>query len=178
MAAAADNVAGGAEKRVVVGRISGLYGVMGWVKVFSYTRPKQNILGYSPWQIATPDGWRTYRLEEGRAHGKALIARLENTDDRTQAQALLGCDIAVSRRQLPPLPPGEYYWCDLTGLEVFNRQGVCLGRVVEILETGANDVLVIEGEQRHMVPLLMEQYVREVDADAGRMIVDWDPEWT
>lgn len=178
MAAPVDNEAGGAEKRVVVGRVSGLYGVMGWVKVFSYTRPKKNILGYSPWHIETPDGWRTYRLEEGRTHSKALIARLEGTDDRTQAQALLGCDIAVNRSQLPQLPAGEYYWCDLLELTVFNRQGVCLGSVIEIQETGANDVLVIEGEKRHLVPLLTDRYVMEVNPGAGHMVVEWDPEWT
>lgn len=151
---------------------------MGWVKVFSYTRPKENLLGYSPWHIETPDGWRTYRLEEGRVHGKALIARLEEMDNRTQVQALLGCDIAVSRSQMPQLSAGEYYWCDLLELTVFNRQGVCLGSVIEIQETGANDVLVIEGAERHLVPLLIRRYVREVDLDAGRLVVDWDPEWT
>ncbi len=108
MATPVDNPATEAEERVVVGRVSGLYGVAGWVKVFSYTRPKENILTYSPWQIETAGGWRRYRLLEGRSHGKTLIARLEDMAERAQARALMGCEIAVSRSQLPPLPQGEY----------------------------------------------------------------------
>ncbi len=166
-----------AEKQVTVGRVSGLYGVTGWVKVFSYTRPKENILAYTPWLLQTADGWRPYRLERGRVHGKGLIASLAEIGDRESARLLMGCDIAVSRSQLPELPEGEYYWCDLIGLEVYNRQDDSLGRVVEVQETGANDVLVVEGEERCLIPLLMEQFVREVDLKQGRIIVDWDPEW-
>ena len=176
MAAPADNVAGD-DRRVTVGRISGLYGVAGWVKVFSYTRPKENILAYSPWQVKTSAGWQSYRLEAGRTQGKGLIAQLAGIGDREQARPLMGCDIAVGRGQLPDLPEGEYYWCDLIGLAVVNRQGLELGSVVEIQETGANDVLIIEGYERHLVPLLMERYIMEVDLAGGRLVVDWDPEW-
>jgi 16S rRNA processing protein RimM len=177
MPAGADN---GAEqdRRIVVGRISGVYGILGWVKVFSYTRPKENILDYSPWQIRTAAGWRVLRLGQGRRHGKGLIARLEGINDRDGARGLAGADIAVSRSQLPPPEEGEYYWCDLIGLTALNRAGRELGRVVEIQETGANDVLVIEGEGRHLVPLLRDKFVREVDLEGGRIIVDWDPDWS
>lgn len=176
MATPADNP-GGDDRRVVVGRVSGLYGVTGWVRVFSYTRPKENILGYSPWLIHTPSGWRSHPLEQGSRHGRGLIARLGDIADREAARAILGSDIAVARRQLPELPAGEYYWCDLIGLRVVNRQGRDLGSVVEVQETGANDVLVVEGEEPCLVPLVMERFVSEVDLKLGRIVVDWDPKW-
>lgn len=176
MAAPADNPTG-ADRRVVIGRVSGLYGVMGWVKVFSYTRPKENILDYSPWLINLPSGWRSYRLEQGRSHGKGLIARVEGVSDREGARALMGCDIAVTRRQLPEPEQGEYYWCDLIGLDVVNREGLELGSVVDIEETGANDVLIVEGRKRCLIPFVAEKFVKAVDLNLGRIVVDWDPMW-
>ncbi len=89
----------------------------------------------------------------------------------------MGVDIAVYRDELPPLADGEYYWCDLINLEVFEQSGKKLGIVVEIQETGANDVLVVQGEQRILIPLLIDKVIKHVDTANGRMQIDWDPDF-
>lgn len=171
MAAAGENGNGAA--RVVIGSIAGVHGVQGWIKVFSHTRPRENIFAYSPWLVETAGNWREYRLLEGRTHGKGLIARLEGLDDREAARALAGAAVAVHRSQLPPLPEGEYYWCDLIGCTVVDLAGEELGRVSEILETGANDVLVVAGRERLLLPLVMDKIVKDIDLTQRRIRVDW-----
>lgn len=162
---------------VIIGRISGLYGVKGWVKIYSHTRPKKNVLKYRPWFIQQEQAWVPRELEEGRSQGKGIVAKLLGCDDRDQAAELLERDIAVRRSQLPRPEQGSYYWADLQGLRVLTREGVDLGVVDYLFETGANDVLVVKGERERLLPLLMDQVVLEVDLDAGLMRVDWDPEF-
>jgi 16S rRNA processing protein RimM len=163
-------------ERVVVGRIAGVYGLGGWVKIISYTRPRENIFTYTPWQVRQSKHWVNMDLQTGRRHGKGLIASLQNVDDRESARALINADIAISRIQMPKLPEGEYYWCDLVGLSVENQAGIELGKVIEIVETGANDVLVIEGKKRILIPLLMGNHVHGVDLELGKIQVAWQPE--
>ena len=170
MAEPADSTVG-VNQRVIVGKITGIHGVAGWLKVFSYTRPKENIFNYSPW-LLQPDG-KAISLLDGKVHGKGLIAKLEGIDDRDQARTLQGMEVAVFRDQLPEPEPGEYYWHDLLGLNVVNLNGARLGKVVELQETGANDVLVIEGERRYLVPLVMDEVIREIDLDNRQILVDW-----
>ncbi len=114
---------------VVIGRISGLYGVRGWVRLVSYTDPLDNIVRYRVWRVRQAGAARTVKVAEGRPHGKGLIARLEGIEDRDQAAELVGGEISVERSQLAPCEPGEYYWTDLIGLRVVTAQGVELGRV-------------------------------------------------
>ena len=161
--------------RVIIGRISGLYGVQGWVRVYSHTDPRENILRYSPWQVRVGDEWHTLAVLGGRRHGKGIVARLADCEDREQARRLLGAEVAIGRTQLPELASGEYYWTDLLGLRVVNQEGVELGRVDHLLETGANDVLVLAGERERLIPFLPDDVVLEVDLEAGVMRVDWDP---
>jgi 16S rRNA processing protein RimM len=160
---------------VLLGRITGLFGVRGWVKVFSDTRPRENILNYSPWLVKRQGEWKEMALVEGRVHGPGIVARLQGYSDRDQAQALVGAEIAVQRRQLPPTKPGEHYWADLEGLRVVNLQGVELGTVSHLFETGANDVLVVTGERERLLPYT-RHVIREVDLKARVLRVDWDPE--
>jgi 16S rRNA processing protein RimM len=155
--------------------VSGLFGVRGWVKVFSDTRPRENILNYNPWLVKTREGWREMALAEGRVHGPGVIARLEGYTDRDQAQALVGAEIAVYRQQLPPAKKGEHYWVDLEGLRVVNLEGVELGTVSHLFETGANDVLVVVGDRERLLPYT-RQVIRDVDLEARVLRVDWDPE--
>ena len=162
-------------RRIILGKVSGIHGVSGWVKVFSYTRPRENILDYPQWMLGTSDHWQEVELLEGRVQGKGVIARLKGLDDRDEARKWIGQEIAVYRSQLADLPEGEFYWCDLIGLDVQNLEGVNLGKVTEIFDTGANDVLVVSGETRQLLPLIMDRYVMEIDRDNNRMIVDWDP---
>jgi len=167
---------------VVLGRVAGVFGVRGWVKIFSHTEPRNNILTYSPWLIGPgsggeQDSWAEFRLLDGKPHGKGIIALLEGCDDRDQAALLVGCDIAIERRRLPRLEQNDYYWSDLEGLRVRTLEGVELGIVSHLFETGANDVMVVIGEKEHLIPYLWEQVVKQVDLEAGLMLVDWDPDF-
>ncbi len=157
-------------KQVELGRISGLFGVRGWVKVFSHTVPREAILDYDVWIL----GDREVRVIEGKRHGKSVIARLEGIEDRDQAATLIDTEISVDREALPNTDQGEYYWTDLEGLEVIHCDGTSLGKVAYLIETGANDVLVVKGEIERLVPFVMGQVVLEVDLEAGRIQVDWE----
>lgn len=160
-----------------MGRVSGAYGVRGWLRVRSDCEPAEQLLGYSPWQLKTACGWSSHALQAGRRHGSGLVAKLAAVDDRDQARALIGADIAVARNQLPLLADGEYYWNDLIGLGVVTRHGESLGRVIGLMPTGANDVLVVSGERERLIPFIPEQVVLTVDTEAQRIEVDWDPDF-
>ena len=158
-------------ERVIVGRLAGVYGVKGWLRVQSYTLPIENILSYAPWAV---DGMSAVNVTEGKAHGKGLIVHLRGVDDRDVAAKLVGRDISVERSQLPTLDSGDYYWSDLIGLQVTTLDGDKLGTVSRMMETGAHDVMVIDGERERLVPYARERVVHKVDLDAGTMLVDWD----
>lgn len=162
-------------KRVVLGRIAGLYGVRGWVKIVSETDPRESILRYAPWLVG-PE-WAVRRVLEGRLHGKGIVARLDGCEDRDQAALLVGRDIAVTRDQLPPARADEFYWIDLEGLAVVTDQGVDLGRVDHLFSTGVNDVLVVKGERERLLPFAWGDVVKDVDFARGCIQVDWDPEF-
>lgn len=162
-------------ERVIIGRIVGVHGVKGWLKILSYTRPRENIFTYSPWRLHGDDNRNhIFELRDGRRQGKGLIAALEGITDRDQASGLVNADISIAREQLDEPGPGEYYWHDLLGAEVFNQHAELLGRVTEILETGGNDVLVVEGEDRHLIPFIEPDYIKEVDIDRRIIRVVWD----
>lgn len=160
---------------LVVGRISGLYGVRGWVKVFSETEPRDNILTYNPWYLGA--GRKPRGLAAGRLHGKGLVARLAGCEDRDRAAALVGLEIRIRRDQLPRLGADEFYWADLVGLSVETLEGRPLGRVARIFANAANDVLVVNGDRERLLPFLWDRVVKDVDLGSGRMRVDWDPEF-
>ncbi len=162
---------------VIVGRVSGIYGVAGWVRVFSYTSPMSNILDYSPWHLHQDGQWTGRELLEGRPHGKGLLARIEGCTDRDQAATLMGLTIAVRRGQLAPTQPGEYYWNDLQGLRVHTLDGADLGRIDHLFETGSNDVMVVKGDRDRLIPYVWGEVVRRVDLDSGRMLVDWEADF-
>lgn len=162
---------------VTVGRISGVYGVKGWLRIYSYTEPRDNILQYNPWQLRLPDGWRSVEVLAGRSHGKGVIAQLDGCDDRDQAARWVDVEIAVRREQLPAAAAGEYYWRDLIGLRVVNQDGEALGVVDHLLETGANDVLVVRGERERLIPYALGEVVTAVDLEAGELQVDWDADF-
>lgn len=162
---------------VIIGRIVGLYGVKGWLRVHAYTSPIQNILGYQPWQIGSDHRWEEHRLEQGKTHGKGLVVKLAGMDDRDQAAALQQQDIAIAREQLPPLAGDSYYWTDLEGLKVQTLKGAVLGTLDHLFETGANDVMVVKGERERLIPWIRGQVVMKVDMKAGCIEVDWDPEF-
>lgn len=166
-----------------VGRLLAPFGIKGWVKVHSDTEPLDNILGYGPWHLLRNGQWQPAEVIEGQLHGKGLIVRLRGVDDRTAAEALGGVDIGVPAEALPALAEDEFYWRDLIGLQVVNGEGELLGVVDHLLETGANDVLVvkpcigsIDGQQR-LLPWVPGPVVQRVDKDAKRIFVDWGADY-
>jgi 16S rRNA processing protein RimM len=162
-------------KDIALGYVSAVHGIKGWVKIHSWTRPMEAILQYQPWLLG--EERKPVKIVDGRIQGKGLAALLPGFNDREQAATLVGLQIFVRRDQLPATAAGEYYWSDLEGLEVKTTGGELLGRVERLMETGANDVLVIRGDRDHLVPFIQGQYVKRVDLDAGLIEVDWDPEF-
>jgi 16S rRNA processing protein RimM len=165
------------DNMVVIGKISGVFGVRGQVKVFSYTEPRENILKYDPWMLGSGDNWKSYQVISGKLQGKGLIAQLKGCDDRDQAQLLVGQEIVIEKSQLPETKAGEFYWSDLEGLSVITTEQIELGKVSHLFETGSNDVLVVKGEREHLIPYIKDQVIRQIDLDTGQIVVDWDPEF-
>ncbi|MDH3588332.1 MAG: ribosome maturation factor RimM [Gammaproteobacteria bacterium] len=165
------------QEHVPVGYISGLHGVQGWLKVYSYTDPVENIFEYRPWLLAHQSEHRVTDLVDAKRHGSGLIVKLEGIDDRDQAATLVGAQILVAREQLPPTDEGEYYWADLVGLQVVTDDGRELGTVERLFETGANDVMVVRGERERLIPWILGDVIDQVDLDSGCIRVRWDPEY-
>lgn len=160
---------------VVLGKVSGLFGVKGWVKIFSFTDPKEAILEYPVWQIEIEGLWRPVSVAEGQPHGKTIIARFEGVDDRDAAAVYLQADVGVFRQEMPEAGEAQYYWSDLEGLKVEGQSGNTLGVVAYLLETGANDVMVVkDGEAEVLIPFVMGTVVEDVDLAAGVIRVDWE----
>ncbi len=165
------------QQHISVGKISGVFGIKGWVKVFSFTDPRENILTYSPWLLKKDDETKTVSVVDGQLQGKTIVAQLAGVNDRNQAETLMGWDIFITQEQLPNAAKDEYYWSDLIGLPVETVDGAQLGRVDSLLETGANDVIIVQGERERVIPFLQGQTIISVDLVAGKIIVDWDPEF-
>ncbi len=169
---------GDTEKRKIVpiGHISGVHGISGWVKIYSLTEPREAIFEYQPWLVG--DHLEAVHIEQGKKHGKHLIAMLETVTDRDQAEGLVNRQIAIYRDQLPQLCEEEFYWTDLVGLAVQLEDGTNLGTIRNMLATGANDVMVVQGvlhsERERLIPFVLGQYVKSVDLDKGLVVVDWD----
>ena len=159
-----------------MGRITIPFGVKGWFKVHSLTETPESLLGYPRWWIGSDPNWREVRVEQAKVQSGALVAKLEGCEDRDAAALYRGKDIAIPREAFPEAAANEYYWADLVGLEVVNTEGVGFGTVSEVLETGANDVLVVKGDRERLIPFI-EQVIREVDI-AGRSIrVEWGADY-
>jgi 16S rRNA processing protein RimM len=165
-------------RRILLGRVHGAFGVRGELKLESFTEPRSTIFRYQPWVLRDAQGReRELSGARGRETAKGVVATFPDVDDRDAAEALRGTEVWVSRSALPPPKPGEYYWVDLEGLRVVNVDGVEFGRVSHLFSTGANDVLVAEGDRERMIPFLQPDYVVAIDFDAGVVTVDWDPEF-
>jgi 16S rRNA processing protein RimM len=168
-------------RRVTLGRIAGVFGVQGWVRVRSYADPQGNLLRYKRWYLKGPTQ-REVRVVQGREQIGGLVVQLSAEDgkpitDRDVAAGLIGSEIEVPRAELPRLKRGEYYWADLVGLEVANVDGVELGRVEYVTDNGAQAVLALAGERERLIPFVHGPIVQSVDLKAGRIVVDWSPDW-
>jgi 16S rRNA processing protein RimM len=159
-----------------MGRIIAPFGIKGWVKVQPNTAATRSLLAYRTWWVENEDGWRECAVTEAKVQGSGVVASLNGCDDRDAAAALKGKAVAVPRSALPRTQSGEYYWADLIGLAVTNEGAQDLGRVAAMLQTGANDVLVVQGERERLIPFIAT-VIREVNPEAGTIRVDWDADY-
>jgi len=164
-------------EQIELGHVLGAHGIKGWLRIYSSTRPINAIGQYKSWILAVGATQQRFAVRQLQQRGKSLVAQLEGVDDRNQAEALIGAKILVDASQLPPPAPGEYYWRDLIGCEVVNLQGFRFGQVDSMLETGANDVMVVVGEVERLIPFTLGHAVKKVDLESRRIEVDWDPEF-
>ena len=163
---------------IEVGQIKAVYGVKGWVKLFSFTRPIEQIFDYQSWRLKHGSNWIDVEVEQTKQRSNSgLIAKIKGIDSREQAQTLTGKMIAVAESELKPLDEGEYYWSQLIGLQVVNTQDEILGEVTELLETGANDVLVVKnGDNEQLIPYA-SSIVLNVDIETQQLTVDWEADF-
>jgi 16S rRNA processing protein RimM len=161
---------------VVMGRIAAPFGIKGWVKVQPYSEDPGALMDFESWRVGRGEQQVHYRVEAIQDHGKALIAKLVGIDDRDAAYALRGLEISVAKSALPPPQENEFYWSDLIGLTVINREGVELGKVDSLMESGANDLLVVKGTREHLIPFVAA-FVGKVDLVGGTIEVDWGEDY-
>jgi 16S rRNA processing protein RimM len=169
------------DELIVMGRIVAPYGIYGWVKIQPETEELDGLLDYPNWWIGREDGlkkmpWQEFHVESAKVHADSLLVKLQGVSDRTAAMALKGKHIAVPRDALPALDEGEFYHADLIGLAVKNLQQADFGRVVDVMQTGANDVLVVQNDRERLIPFI-DQVVLEVDLAGKQITVDWDAEF-
>ena len=190
---------------VVMGRIVAPYGVFGWLKVVPDTEAFDGLFDYDNWWLGKGDDWREMVVETAKVHNDVIVVKLKGIDDRDAALACKGKQIAVPRAQLPEADENEYYWSDLIGVRVRNLQDVDFGLIVDVFETGANDVIVVKPEEVLVAPLknvetsisaeaikdkkaakelpqerllpFIDSVVLKVDLKAKTMLVDWDADF-
>lgn len=168
-----------ASDKVVVGKIGAPYGVKGWVKINAYTDTPEGIFEYSPWIVGDS---REYQIDQWRPNGKALVAKLVGIDSRDDAESIKNLDIHILSQQLPELGDDEFYWRELTGMQVVTTQGYNLGVVKDVFNTGSNDVLSVKakvndafGQKERLIPFVFDSVVQSVDKPGKVITVDWDP---
>ncbi|MBH97007.1 MAG: 16S rRNA processing protein RimM [Rhodospirillaceae bacterium] len=162
-------------KRVLLGYISGLMGVKGWVKIHSYTDPRVSIVRFERWIVVSEDTEQLVDVTDGRQQGRTIVAKIHGVDSRDDAGLFVGSKIFVNRKDLPVCGSGEYYWADLEGLAVKTNGGQLLGHIDFLFSTGEQHVMVVAGEKERLIPFVHEQVVSEVNLEIGEIIVDWDP---
>lgn len=172
---------------IVVGKITTVYGVKGWVKIHSFTDPMENLLGYQRCFLERGGQWQLLAIADAKLHGKGLVVLLDGVNDREEARLYCQCNIAVERSAMPELEEDEFYWHQLVGLQVYTEsvdgKELLLGKVHSMMETGANEVIVVHkckgsiDKQERLIPWLSDQVIKLVDIDAGIIRVDWDPEF-
>ena len=178
------------DTRIILGKVTGYYGVRGWVKLYSYTEPRDNIVRYNSLQIKLKGDWQHITLDAGKAHGKGVVAHFTGYDTRDETAHLLGAELAISSTGLKPLGRDDYYRHDLIGMQVKNLDGHVFGRIQQIIETAAHDVLLIQPEYQPeqngtgnepgneiLIPFVLDHYIVRIDLDKGFIQVDWQPEW-
>lgn len=168
---------------IVMGYVAGAQGILGWVKIKTYTEYVDGLGEYSVWWLGNGrDSWFEARVENHAVHGRGLVAKFLGTDDRSAAEKYKGLLVAVPRSSLPKNSEDEYYWSDLIGLQVVNLAGESLGVVDNLLDTGANQVLCVRGSPSNrnqddlLIPFISSA-IRKVDLSGKKIQVDWSEDW-
>lgn len=170
------------EQQITLGKVGAVYGIKGWLKIHSFTDETEAILDYFPWSLKLGNKIQSVEITDWRKHNKGLIVKVAGIDDRDEAQAFVGSEILTNGAALPELPQGDFYWRDLIGLSVVTNKGYDLGVVTDMMETGANDVLVVKAnlndgfsKKERLIPYLFEQVIESVSIENKQICVDWDP---
>ena len=157
---------------ICIARIGAPHGVRGWIRVRAFTESADGLANYPQWWLGGEAAWVPWNVEAVEPQRQGLAAKLQGCDDRDAAAALAKVEIAIPRAVLPRIETDEFYWDDLVGLAVSNVEGEALGTVTSLIETGANDVLVVTGERERLIPFIAPVIV-EVDVAGARLQVDW-----
>jgi 16S rRNA processing protein RimM len=170
------------ENLAVIGKVTGVFGIKGWVKVFSYTEPKENVFSYKNWLVNINGQWTPVKVRDFKAQSKGLVAALDDCHDRTLAQKYCQCEIAILKDALPKPEEGEFYYYQLEGLLVVTTDDVVLGKVDYLFNSGSNDVMVVkpfkdslDGQER-LLPYT-DDCLKDISLEDGIIRVDWDPEF-
>lgn len=171
-----------ASEILIIGKIGAPYGVKGWVKINSFTQDKDSIFEYAPWTLTSgQSNSQKIKVDQWRYHSKNLVAKLDGIDSRDDAELIKNAEISIGSSQLPELE-NDYYWKDLIGMQVVNKQGYNMGEIKDMFETGANDVMLVKakindafGQKERLLPFLYDAVVLNVDKDGKTITVDWDP---
>ncbi len=197
--------------RILVGKVVGFFGLKGWVNILSHTEPKDNIFSYKTWWLKDSSkkssAWIKQEAFKTKLQTKGLLALFDGIQDRTQAEVFKGYEIYIDNDQLESLPEGEFYWKDLIGLSVVNDSGFQFGQVVDMLATGANDVLIVHGKETDakvlakrekdllkkksdsnntkakldlketLIPYIWDQVIKQVDLEKKQILVAWDEDY-
>lgn len=170
------------ENLIVVGKLGSSYGIRGWLRVFSFTEDPNSLFDYTPWYIQRAGKWQEVEVESFKPHNQDTIVKLKGINDRDEANALTNFEIFVDVQKLPDLKDGDFYWKDLIGCKVVTVNGYDLGQVVDLMETGSNDVLVVKanlkdafGAKERLIPFVEDQFIKQVDLSIKQITVDWDP---
>ena len=166
------------DKKIYLGKITGVHGIKGWLKIQSFSSPPENILNYPSWIINNQGEEDFYSIEKGRKQNNKIVVKLETIDDRNTAESLINSKIQILRSDLPKLPNENYYWSDLVGLSVLNSEEKVIGKIESLIETGANDVMVIITlkDERILIPFVMHEIIKEVNVELSYIKIDWSIE--
>jgi len=162
--------------KIILGKFGAAYGVRGWLHLISYTDPIDNLFEHTEWHVKHRGQWEILHIENGKAHGKGLVVKIKEINDRELAREYTNDKISIPREALPELSDDEHYWQDLVGATVVTENGIGLGIVKELIATGSNDVFVVVGERERLIPYTKDVVVK-IDATKNEIIVNWDPEF-
>lgn len=169
-------------QKIIVGKIGSTYGISGQIRVTSYTEVTSNIFDYQPWLIKHAGLWKSIYIEEWKYHKNSIIIKIKNIDDESKASQLTNYKIVVEETKLPVLSKNNYYWKDLISCNVRTINGYKLGKIIDIMETGSNDVLIVQaglrdafGIKERLIPYIDRKVITQVNIDDKQIEVDWEP---